>query len=121
MKKILIVDDDQEIREMLCKFLNQREYEAVGLETGEKVLEYCRQSDVSLIITDMLMPEKDGMQTITECKKNFPDLKIIAISGGGMQSGQKYLALAESAGADYTITKPFHPNDILMLIQQCVQ
>ena len=83
MKRILVVDDEAQIRTMLTQMLEQEGYEVQTAENGEDGFNLVRKQVFDLVITDMIMPVKDGLKFIMELIKDYPELKILAISGGG--------------------------------------
>ncbi len=107
MKRILIIDDEQIVLEVLRKILELEGYEVVTAFNGAEGIEVFRQKPCDLVITDMVMPEKDGLQTILDLRKETPDLAVIAMSGGGTISKERYLAVAGYLDGIITITKPF--------------
>ena len=107
MKRILIIDDEQIVLEVLRKILEREGYEVVTAFNGAEGIELFRQKPCDLVITDMVMPEKDGLQTILDLRKETPDLAVIAMSGGGTISKERYLAVAGYLDGIITITKPF--------------
>ena len=107
MKRILIIDDEQIVLEVLRKILELEGYEVVTAANGDEGLELFSQKPFDLVITDMVMPEKDGLQTILDLRKEDPDLAVIAMSGGGTISKERYLAVAGYLEGIITITKPF--------------
>ena len=107
MKRILIIDDEQIVLEVLRKILELEGYEVVTAANGDEGLELFSQKPFDLVITDMVMPEKDGLQTILDLRKETPDLAVIAMSGGGTISKERYLAVAGYLDGIITITKPF--------------
>lgn len=107
MKRILIIDDEQIVLEVLRKILELEGYEVVTAFNGAEGIELFRQKPCDLVITDMVMPEKDGLQTILDLRKETPDLAVIAMSGGGTISKERYLAVAGYLDGIITITKPF--------------
>ena len=82
MARILVVDDDQDMRKLLRKTLEKAGYEVVEAPDGVKATRVYQQNPADIIITDIFMPEKEGLELIQEVKRNFPGAKIIAISGG---------------------------------------
>ena len=82
MKRLLVIDDDDQMRQMLKQMLERAGYEIIDAPDGQTGIELYRQNPTDLIITDLIMPQKDGMETIIELKRDFPNVKIIAISGG---------------------------------------
>ncbi len=106
MAKILIVDDDEQIRLMLSDLLKRSGSTVDQASDGEEAINKFNTNHYDLIITDILMPGKEGIQTIQELKKNNPNLKIIAISGGGHIESNVYLDMAKKMGADLCVPKP---------------
>src|SRR5210317_1834310 len=106
MPNILIIDDDNQFRTMLRKMVERNGYEVIEASDGKEGIKLYRKNPTDLIITDLIMPEKDGIETIQELRKDFPDVKIIAISGGGRLGPHDYLHLAKMLGAQRTLTKP---------------
>jgi DNA-binding NtrC family response regulator len=113
MASILIIDDDEQIRQLLQQMLQGAGYETVVAENGKVGMKCYRQNRPDLVITDLIMPEKEGMETIVELKKEYSDAKIIAISGGGRLAPENYLAIAKRLGAAYTFTKPLERKALL--------
>jgi len=107
MKRILIIDDDQHILLMLKKMLEKAGYEVDLASNGVDGLELFQKIQSDLVITDIIMPEKEGLETIREMKKIRSDLKIIAMSGGGKISADNYLETAKIFGASLVLEKPF--------------
>lgn len=116
MASILIIDDDAEIRQLLQQMLQAEGYETLGAENGKVGLNIYRRNRPDLIITDLIMPEKEGIETIIELKKEYPDAKIIAISGGGRLTPENYLPIAKRLGAAYTFIKPLEKTALLEAI-----
>ncbi|HPC98376.1 MAG TPA: response regulator [Bacteroidales bacterium] len=107
MDVIMIVEDDISMREMLTEALTRRKYKVIVAENGREALLKFKSSLTSLVITDILMPDEDGLKVIMKLKEMNPDLKIIAISGGGKAGPGNYLSLAKALGANEIFTKPF--------------
>ena len=117
MSRILIIDDDDQMRMMLKQTLERAGYEVIDAPDGDKGIQLMRETSADLVITDLIMPEKDGMETVIELKREFPDIKIIAVSGGSRAIDPRdYLHYATQAGAMKTFTKPFDPKEILEAI-----
>ncbi len=116
-KRILLIDDDDQLRDGLRQTLEGEGYETVEARNGREGVRQCQVKPTDLIITDMLMPEQEGVETIRELRQEFPGVKIIAISGG-MQSGSiDILGIAQRLGAQRTLRKPFSRDELLMTIQ----
>ena len=118
MKRILIIDDDIQIRQMLRQMLEREGYEVNDASNGAEGIELYRDAPFDLIITDIIMPEKEGLETIMELKGDFQYLKIIAISGGGRIDSKDYLKIAKKFGADRTFSKPFDREELLAAIEK---
>jgi len=117
--RILIIDDDTVVREMICEMLNEESYETFEAANGKEGMKLLRSTpDIDLVIIDIIMPEKDGIETIIEIKKDFSYIRTIAISGGGRGTAEFYLASAKSLGADLAIGKPFVKQELVESIQE---
>ena len=114
MKRILVIDDDMQMREMLRQTLERAEYEVVEAQDGKEGMRLYRQDPTDLIITDIIMPEKEGVETIIELRRDFPDIKIIAISGGSRGiDAESCLFAVKQFGADCVFSKPFDRKELL--------
>lgn len=120
MKKILIVDDEPSVLKMLRKILKDDAKEIVEAENGEQALELCLQHDIDLIITDIVMPKKHGIDLIMGIKKDFPNMPIIAISGGGVTGRFNYLETAELLGANNVLHKPFEASELRATVHNII-
>ena len=118
MSVILIIDDEAEFREMLRQMLERAGYEVVEAADGNEGLRLVKEQQVDLVIADIIMPEKEGLETIMELQRDFPDMKIIAISGGGRSTPETYLQPARLIGAHYTFAKPIDQEEILGAVKQ---
>ena len=115
---ILVIDDEFEVRRMIVKMLKPEGYEVIEAADGESGMDVIKAlKRIDILITDLIMPEREGIEVIQEVKKLFPDIKIIAISGGG-RGARNYLAIAKAMGAHKVLKKPFVRNDLLELIKQ---
>jgi CheY-like chemotaxis protein len=118
MTSILIIDDDRQVRLMLRRRLMQHGYEIAEASDGNEGVRLYRETPTDLIITDLIMPEKEGIETIIELRRDFPDVKIIAISGGGTNNSEQYLNIAKNLGARYTFAKPVEIEELLKAISE---
>lgn len=118
MYRILIIDDDMQIREMLRQMLEFEGYKIQEAANGKEALKMQSQNPADLVITDLIMPEKEGIETIREMRKMFPDVKIIAMSGGGVVGPESYLKIAKSLGAQKTFVKPIERKILLKGISE---
>ena len=121
MKCILVIDDDIDIREMLQRMLTIEGYKVLIASDGVEGVALHKENPVDLIITDIIMPNKEGISVIQDLKLKTPDLKIIAISGGGRVSPANWLELAEAFGADHTLVKPFERKQILNAVEKLLE
>lgn len=106
LPKILLIDDEESVLKMLETFFKREGFDVVVAIDGDKGLAINRQSQVDIIVTDILMPNKEGFETIREFRRDFPEVKIVAISGGGLNNADTYLEFAKAFGADRTFSKP---------------
>ncbi len=118
MKRILVIDDDIQVRQMLKQILERAGYEVADAPDGKEGIRLYRDEPADLIITDIIMPEKEGIETILELRREFPDVKIIAISGGGRFDPGVYLETAEKFGVARTFGKPIDRKELLDAIQE---
>jgi len=116
--RILIIDDDPQILGMLRQTLEREGYEVIDASDGKEGLKLYQENPTDLIITDLIMPEKEGIETIMELRRDFPDVKIIAITGGGRIDPKQYLSMAKSFGAQYTFTKPVARAELLKAVRK---
>lgn len=95
-------------------------YEVKDADDGRAGLRLFRENPTDLIITDLIMPEKEGIETISEVKGEFPDVKIIAISGGGRFGPAGYLDIAKAIGAEKTFTKPIELKELIHAVEELI-
>jgi DNA-binding response OmpR family regulator len=117
MQQILIIDDDSGVRTPLVEYLRANDYEVFEAENGKEGLEIFDSRPIDLVVTDIVMPEKEGLETIRDLKKRRPNLKIIAVSGSSARSSE-YLHYAEKLGAHRVMLKPFDLQIMLYTIQE---
>lgn len=113
MARILVVDDEAELRTLLRKILTRKGHEVIEAENGAMAISMVDQGEkLDMIVTDIFMPETDGIELLRHVRADFPDLKIVVMSGGGNRVSRGYLPAATALGADYTIEKPFDPSAV---------
>jgi CheY-like chemotaxis protein len=118
MPHILIIDDESAIRSLLSRILESNGYTVSEASDGQKGVYLLETQPVDLIITDILMPAKDGLETIREIRRDHPDIKIIAISGGSPRwDYMEFLPIAKKFGAHAILPKPFHQQDLLTVVR----
>ena len=119
MAYVMVIDDDEQIRELLRQTLERDGYEVATAANGDEGIRLHRAKSADVIITDILMPVKEGLSTIHELRSEFPDVKIIAITGGGRHGPlSHYLAMASQIGAHRVIAKPFIRRQILDAVSE---
>jgi len=116
MPKILLVDDDDSFRKMLRLTLTKMGYDVVEARDGKEALVLHHQLSPDLVLTDLIMPEKEGLETIEELRRVYPGIKIIAMSGGGRLSATNYLKVAKLMGADRILAKPFSNDEMALAL-----
>ncbi|BBO82621.1 response regulator [Desulfosarcina ovata subsp. sediminis] len=121
MARILVIDDDDTIRLSLRLTLEDADYDVAEAANGEEGLALMRAGSFDLVITDIFMPEKEGIETIDEIRRNYADTKIISISGGSRMDPDAYLDIAERVGADQSLSKPFDIQLLLDMVAKLLQ
>jgi CheY-like chemotaxis protein len=120
MPKILVIDDDPLVRSTIARVLSRAGYDFVLAVDGKHGLELFESEQPDLVITDLIMPEKEGIETIRAIREMHPEANIIAISGGGRIGSVDLLTLATKFGAREVISKPFEPADLRESISRCL-
>lgn len=113
--KILVVDDDAEVRNVVRRTLESAGYAVREAANGAEAIAAAQATLFDLVITDILMPEKDGLETVIHLRRNMPDLSVIAISGCG---NELYLRDAVGLGATKILAKPFTPTRLRELVAE---
>lgn len=121
MYKILVVDDEDDIREAFCKYLSRNGFDAKEAADGNKAWKILQAESIDLVVTDIIMPDKEGVELILETRAKYPKIKIIAMSGGGKNiDAQDALSFVENLGISSTFQKPFNRSDMLEAIQKAL-
>ena len=121
MTTILLVDDDQQFRSMLGAVLSRAGYEVQEACNGNEATEMYRSHQPDLVITDLIMPDKEGLETIREIRHDNPGVRIIAMSGGGRNGFENYLRVAKAFGAQVVLDKPFSHQEILEAVRTSLE
>jgi len=117
MPLVLVIDDEARVRQQVRRILAAASHEVIEAADGEIGVALLREQRPSVVITDIVMPKKDGIETIREIRCVSPNTRIIAISGGhGGPSDMLYLDVAKKLGADAILAKPFRKADLLQTI-----
>ena len=118
MANILVIDDDPFIRDVLKQTLDRAGHAVVLADDGEEGLRKFREQNFDLVITDLIMPKKEGVETIAELKRVAPSTRIIAISGGYRLPAENYLKIATTLGVNGTLIKPFEKNELMTTVDE---
>lgn len=116
MANILLVEDDDLVRDMLTQILERASHQVTVTTNGEEAAEWLQKNKPDIMVTDIIMPKKSGITLISEVKNRHPNLEIIAISGGGRLDPTGYLDLSETLGASVSFEKPIDNTALLMAI-----
>ncbi|ADW17241.1 response regulator receiver protein [Desulfobulbus propionicus DSM 2032] len=119
--RILVIDDDEQMRILLRQVMEWAGYEVTEAGDGREGMHKQRRQPANLVITDLIMPEQEGLKTITSLKKEFPEVKIIAISGGGRIGPEAYLPAAQELGADRVFSKPFEVRELVDAVKELLE
>ena len=117
MAVVLIIDDDEMIVESLSVLLQNEGYDVLSSSNGKNGLKLLGKNRIDVVITDIIMPDKDGIETIREIKKTYRNTKIIAMSGGGKIAAKEYLTFVKQLGVRHTLSKPFEKEQILSALE----
>jgi DNA-binding NtrC family response regulator len=120
-RRIMIVDDDASIRRTLHLLLSRAGYDVVQAADGSEAVRLWRQGGGDLVITDLHMPEKDGIETIIELLSHSPRVRIIAMSGGGQTKRLDLLGNMALLGSIHTIEKPFTLSEMLKAVHRALE
>lgn len=115
-KTILIIEDDQQFLGFISELLSGEGFEVLKAENGKEGINVVEENEPDLILTDLLMPEKDGVRVISEVRSKFSHIPIIAMSGGQSVFSPVFLEAASSLGAAQTLMKPFSDEELLEAI-----
>ena len=118
MAKILLVDDNQDLLGLQGEFLRMSGHEVETAVNGVEALAQASRKNFDLVVTDIIMPSKDGIEVIIALRKSQPSAKIIAISGGGRLNAKDYLGIAQKLGAAATLAKPFSGSELVATVER---
>ncbi len=120
MAHILVIDDEEMARFTVRDMLEAAGHQVIEAINGDEGVALQHVHAFDLIITDMIMPKKEGVETIIELKQANPNQKIVAISGGGRTRNMDFLQMAEQFGADRILAKPFTEDELLESVDTCL-
>lgn len=118
MARILLVDDDVHFRTMLRITCERAGFEVIEAEDGDAALESFRSANPDLVVTDIVMPGKQGLELIADLRRECPHSRIIAMSGGGHANPYSYLSMAKGSGVDAVFVKPLNREDFLAKVRE---
>jgi CheY-like chemotaxis protein len=121
MANILLIDDNPELRDILRKHLETHGHRVTAARNGDEGLALLAGSGFDIVLTDILMPQRDGVEVLREAKRRWPDLPVIAISGGGWIGATELLGMAERLGADKVLQKPVRRDDLIAAVDAALQ
>lgn len=110
---VLVVDDDLSYRLFMRQVLELAGFTVIVESNGRLALRWLEEQPVAVLVTDLVMPEIEGLELIELVKHGFPDIRVVAVSGGGPQGGGAYLRFARLVGADATLRKPFSGSELI--------
>ena len=121
MARILIIDDEEPVCSMLRAMLERAGYEVMEAHDGSEGLQRYQETPADVIVLDLIMPRQEGLETIPILRRLNPQVKILAISGGGQTRETHYLQIAAALGAQRTLAKPFRMQELLDTVHDLVQ
>jgi len=117
MAKILVVDDDAMVRRTIRASLQRVGHDVVEAGDGLEAIGVLKKAEVDLVVSDIIMPEVDGIGLLLNLRKQFPRLRVIVISGGGRAQNVDFLRMAQTLGANHVLAKPFTPEQLQKAVQ----
>jgi DNA-binding NtrC family response regulator len=121
MARIIVIDDDASLRLTVRRALEKEGHEVLEAEEGERGLELLAAEPPDILITDVFMPGQDGIVTLVRMRKEFPGIKVIVMSGGGMDGRLDFLEDARMLGAVATLRKPFGLDDVRRVVREVLE
>lgn len=115
---VLVVDDDPGVRDVIRSMLESAGYTVLLAENGKEAMKLLKKERADLILTDLVMPEQEGIETIKTLRREYPELKVIAMSGA---FGGDYLRIASYLGAHATLAKPIQMEKLLALVKETLE
>ena len=111
--RVLIIDDEPDMRETMRYLLEREGFEVLVAAEGSEAMKLVRSASVDVVVTDIYMPGKEGIETIYDLRREFPHTRIIVMSGGGGRKGMDFLSVARELGAEKSLKKPFDPRELI--------
>ena len=121
MKTILVVDDEPRRLSAISRSLERFGFNVLQASDGREAMDLLADNTVDLTISDVFMPDVDGMEFTIRVKRRFPDAKIIAMTGGGLLQKKEVLEIARTVGASATLSKPFQLSELMDVVNEVLQ
>ena len=121
MARVLVIDDEEQVRTLIREVLEGAGHEVMEAGNGREAMKLYEANPTKVVITDLVMPEQDGLETIRELRRRFPTVKIIAVSGAQQKLNLELLYVAEKLGALHTLEKPFEIRKLVALVEELLQ
>lgn len=115
-KRVLVIDDDADVRDLIKSLLESEGFEVAVAADGREGLETQKSNPAAVVVTDIFMPGKEGIETIVELRREFPQTNIVVVSGGTPLTGRDYGSVARELGAVETLRKPFRPRELIDVV-----
>jgi CheY-like chemotaxis protein len=116
LPSVMVVDDDHVLRSLVCRRLEHFGYQVFEAADGDKAIAKLETVQPNVLLTDIVMPDREGVETIIEIRRRWPQVKIVAMSGGGRIGPEMFLALASNFGASAVIRKPFKFGELIEVL-----
>ena len=116
--RVLVIDDNEDARTLIQLALRAEGFDVSTASNGTGVSQRVQEFGAAIVITDIVMPERDGIETIAELRRDFPAVKIIAISGAVAMTGFDYLAVPRELGAERVLRKPFNLDELISAVRE---
>jgi len=122
MAQVLVIEDNDQFREVLKEMLSRSGYDVLMAANGRDGVDIYREKRPDVVITDVIMPEKDGAEVIFELQKEFPDIKMIVMTGGGQGDAKTYLqSITTYSRVKYSFEKPFALKDLREAVKDLIE
>lgn len=118
MARVMVIDDDEVVRMTLTLVLEKAGHDVIAADDGRKGMALFKMNPTDVVLTDIYMPNQEGLATIMALRSAYPAVKVVAISGGGANAGLDVLPVAEALGADRALRKPISPKDLIATIAE---
>jgi len=118
MANILVTDDEELVRFTIREMLEAHGHVVSEAKDGNELIAHCNQHATDIVVTDIIMPEKEGIESIIELKQDRPEIKVLAISGGGRTKNMDFLDVAKQFGANGVLAKPFTEEELIEAINE---